>query len=312
MLTVTLNPALDVCAHVGAVEPDRKMHCDDVIVQPGGGGINVARVATRMGIVATAAAFLARDCDKRFLELLTDENVLVETIAVGGPLRQSLTVIETSTSRQYRFVLPGSAMARDHFESGLARIAELCVDESLVVVSGSSPPGVSTEDIARLVGVARSSGAVVIADTSGDALAAVAAQGTALLKPSVRELSVYMGRALASHREIEQAGRELLSSGPNGAVLVSLGEAGALLIRPDEDAAWFHAPRVLSLSTVGAGDSLVAGIAVSLERGQNLVDAVRCGVAAGTAATLARGTGLCNTADVERLLPEVLVTGVAQ
>ena len=311
MLTITLNPALDLCAHVAVVEPDRKMHCSNVIVEPGGGGINVARAAVRLGAPVTAAAFIADDCDKRFLALLAAERVHVEAISVTGPLRESLTFVETSTSRQYRFVLPGSAIDAVHFDAGLDRIAELCVDETLVVVSGSTPPGVNADDVQRLIRTVGSSDAYVIADTSGEALSAVAVAGVALMKPSVRELSVFVGASIASHEEIEAAARRLLASGPNGVVLVSLGAAGALLVRSSDASQWLHAPRVRSLSTVGAGDCLVAGVAVALQRGQSMIDAARYGVAAGTAATLAMGTGLFIAADVERLLPQVLVTGVA-
>ena len=104
---------------------------------------------------------------------------------------------------------------------------------------------------------------------------------------------------------------DLLDRGPNDAVVVSLGAAGALLVRPDAPAVRVHGPRVHALSTVGAGDSLVGAMAVALERGADMEAAVCWGVAAGTAATLAHGTGLCRRDDVERVLQHVSAHALA-
>jgi 6-phosphofructokinase 2 len=127
----------------------------------------------------------------------------------------------------------------------------------------------------------------------------------------VRELSTFAGQILPGEPEIVAAARELLDRGPNEAVVVSLGAAGALLVRPDAPAVRVHGPRVHALSTVGAGDSLVGAMAVALERGADMEAAVCWGVAAGTAATLAHGTGLCRRDDVERMLPHVSVHALA-
>lgn len=310
MLTITLNPALDLFAHIPVIEPDRKMHCTDVQVDPGGGGINVARVALRLGAAVRAVAFVSPISVGQFEALLTAEGVPLEVMQTSGLLRESFTVTESSTGRQYRFILPGPTIEPEDFETGIARIAELCAGEEMVVVSGSCPPGVTAADLARLVSLIRSCSAKVIVDTSGDMLAAVVAAGVTLAKPSVHELSVFAGEALTGNDEIERAARRLLATGPAEAILVSLGAAGALLVPADADAVWLHAPRVRPISTVGAGDSLVAGLAVALQQGATLIEAARLGVAAGTAATLATGTGLCQLADVQRLLPQVVVSSL--
>lgn len=308
MLTITLNPALDMSTSIEVVEPDRKMHCVGLALHPGGGGINVARVAARLDCEVTAAAFVSVASSERLVSMLAPEGVALEIIPIEGQLRESLTVVETSTARQYRFVLPGPAMDRDHLDAGIVAAVALARDQSLVVVSGSLPPGVTPDDLAGLVGRLREGGAEVIVDTGGTALAAVARIGVLLIKPSARELSDFAEAELTGHPELEAAARRLLALGPNRAALVSLGEAGALLVRPEEVSLWFHAPRVRAVSTVGAGDSLVGGLASALGKGATMEDATRFGVAAGTAATLSTGTGLCRPADVDRLLAEVLVT----
>jgi 6-phosphofructokinase 2 len=286
------------------------MHCSNVAIDPGGGGINVARVAVRLGADAMAVAFVAPDASAQFAALLAAENVRLEIITTCGPLRESFTVTESSTCRQYRFVLPGPKIDRDEYDKGLARIAELCTREKLVVVSGSCPPGISDSDVARLVAVARSSNAEVIVDCPGSMLAAVAAVGALMLKPSVHELEIFATKDLVAHADIDEAARRLLAMGMTRAVLVSMGATGALFVRPDEETVWVHAPRVHSTSTVGAGDSLVAGFAVAIGRGATMLEAARWGVAAGTAATLAHGTGLCQEEDVIRLLPQVTMSSL--
>jgi 6-phosphofructokinase 2 len=308
MLTVTLNPSLDVCATVPVVESERKMRCANVTIEPGGGGVNVARVVVRFGESVTAAVFLREDSSTEFLSLLTGESVSVRAVPVSGKMRESFTAQESSTSRQFRFVLPGPTLSPDDFAAGINQVVGLCADEQLVVLSGSCPPGVSPSDLAQLVGRIKRAGCEVVADVPGNALAEVSAAGVLLVKPSVRELSEFAGRSLDGHDDIEQAAVDLLATGVTGAALISMGPAGLMLVRADQRTIWFHAPHVATRSTIGAGDSLVGGVAVALQRGATLPEACRFGVAAGTAATLATGTGLCQAVDVDRLVRDVLIT----
>ncbi|MCU1345702.1 MAG: pfk-4 [Acidimicrobiia bacterium] len=308
ILTVTLNPALDVCASVDVLEPDRKMHCRDVVTDAGGGGINVARVASRLGADSVAAFLSGGATGERLCLLLQQEGIRTEVIRIAGEVRENLTAIELSSGRQYRFVLPGPVVSPEEFTLALERVAALAAYASLAVVSGSLPAGVTPKHLAAMVARLRTAGAQVIVDTSGDALLAAAAIGTVLMKPSLRELSVFAGEPLRNHAEIERAARTLLDLGPNGAVIVSLAGAGALLVEQGGQSVWIHAPQVAVASTVGAGDSLVAAVAVSLEGGDTLLEAACFGVAAGSAATLAHGTGLCRRDDVNTLRALVSVS----
>jgi 6-phosphofructokinase 2 len=311
VLTITLNPALDVAAHVPLVEPDRKLHCTDATVEPGGGGVNVARVARRLGASVTAAVLVGGATGAELVELLRDEGIATEPVTVGGTMRQSFTAVERASGRQFRFVLPGPILDGAEREAAWDRLVALASGEDAVVVSGSIPPGVDEADLVALLRRIRETGADLVVDSSDVGLHAAATVGARLLKPSVNELSRFVGRPLPGHDDIVAAARELSEVGPSGAVVVSMGAAGALLVPADGDVLWFHAPRVHVESTVGAGDSLVAATVVALHGGASLADAVRAGVAAGTAATLASGTGLCAAVDVERLLPLVTVSTMA-
>ena len=311
MLTVTLNPSVDVSTGVAVVEPERKLHCGPSRREAGGGGVNVARVAHVLGADVTAFVLVGGCSGAQLVDLLAGQRVATEAMPIAADTRESLTILEGATGRQYRFVMPGPTVTDEEMAAAEARVEALAAHSSLVVLSGSLPPNLLPRRFGSLVERIRSAGAAVIVDTSGDALGASAAAGTLLLKPSVRELSTFAGYVLSGEPEIVAAAHDLLDRGPNEAVVVSMGAAGALLVRPDAPATRVHGPRVHALSTVGAGDSLVGAIAVALERGADMETAVCWGVAAGTAATLAHGTGLCQREDVERLLHHVSVHALA-
>jgi 6-phosphofructokinase 2 len=311
MLTVTLNPSVDVSTGVAVVEPERKLHCGSTRREAGGGGVNVARVAHVLGTDVTALVLVGGCAGAQLLDLLATQGVTTEAVPIAADTRESLTVLEGATGRQYRFVMPGPTVTDEELATAEARAEALAARSSLVVLSGSLPPNVAPRRFGSLVERIRSAGAAVIVDTSGDALGAAASAGTMVMKPSVRELSTFAGEVLSGEPEIVAAAHDLLDRGSNEAVVVSLGAAGALLVRPDAPAVRVHGPRVHALSTVGAGDSLVGAMAVALDRGADMEAAVCWGVAAGTAATLAHGTGLCQRGDVERLLHHVSVHALA-
>ena len=307
MLTVTLNPAVDVAVEVPRVEPERKLHGRNQRIDPGGGGVNVARVATELGARCTAFVVAGGPTGEQLLDLLELEGIATETVRIAETTRENFTVSEASTARHYRFVLPGPTVACEEVVEIARRLEHAARAEHLAVVSGSLPCGIETAQFTSLLGSLRAVGAQIVVDTSGCALQAAAQVGTLLMKPSRRELAELTGRPLNSEAELEAAARQLLSVGDNRHVVVSLGAAGALLVSTEVATRRYHAPLVKVVSTVGAGDSLVAAMSVLLERGCDIVDAARWGVAAGTATTTSPGTALCRRPDVERLLPEVVI-----
>src|SRR5215207_9826896 len=106
IVTLTLNPAIDVCAAVPALEPERKLHCTDAETSPGGGGVNVARAIHRLGGIATAVFPCGGSTGALLCELLDAEGVTIVPVAASGITRENFAVTELSTGRQYRFVLP--------------------------------------------------------------------------------------------------------------------------------------------------------------------------------------------------------------
>lgn len=305
IVTLTLNPVIDKSTTVQALAPEKKLRCSEPKFEPGGGGINIARAIRQLGGDALAI-YPAGGHSGSFLQtLLEQQQVQSKVIPVKAPTRENLIVVEEATNNQYRFGMPGAQLLPEELEACVAAVAELEGMEYLVA-SGSLPPGVPDDIFARLAAIARKKGARFIADTSGEPLRAAAREGVFLLKPNIAELSSLVGREEIHLEKVDDVARELISLGGCELVAVSMGPAGAVLVNP-EDVYMVTPPPVRKRSTVGAGDSMVAGLVLALSEGKSLSEVLCFGVAAGTAATMNPGTELCHRADVDRLLPKLHV-----
>jgi 6-phosphofructokinase 2 len=231
--------------------------------------------------------------------LLKTEGVAYRAIAIAGFTRESLAVEERLSGNQYRFILPGPEIGRADQERCLDALAAAAPRAEYIVASGSLPLGVPEDFYARVAALAQRHGKRLVLDTSGAALKQ-AGQGIFLLKPSLRELEQLTAREIRSEPDEEAAAREVIAQGRAEIVVLSLGARGALLVSGDEIERLAAIP-VEARSTVGAGDSMLAGVVLGLTRGLKLRAALRFGMAAGAAALLGSGTQLCRFADVERL-----------
>lgn len=303
IVTLTMNPALDITSETTVVRPTDKIRCTSARYDPGGGGINVARVANELG-ASVSAVFVAGGPTGRFVtDLVLAAGVPARPITIGGETRQNLTVNETSTGLQYRFVLPGPELTADELTRCRDAFESAATGARFVVASGSLPPGVPPDWYQQIADWCRDAGTRLVLDTSGAGLAKVGS-GIHVLKVSIRELRDRSGRELATQTEQLAAARELVDDGVAHAVVVSCGGAGALLVTPC-DSLRFAAVAVAAGSGVGAGDAMVAAITVGLARGWPLPVAVRYGIAAGAAMLLTPGTATCARSDVERFFAAV-------
>ena len=309
IVTLTPNPALDIAAHVAGLVPSHKMRCFAVRRDPGGGGINVARVAHRLGGNAFAIYAAGGSVGDELAVLLDREGLAHRPVRTGGQTRESFNVFDDSSTEQYRFVLPGDSLTKEACDACIAAaLAEVSAGD-IFVCSGSLPPGAPDMFYAAALRAAKSKGARTVIDSQGAALSAVLAEGVDIVKTSARELGACLNRAPIDAREWRDALGELLCSGRVGAAAITLGEAGAFLITPDD--AWrATVPPVHASTTVGAGDSFLGGLLVRLIAGASLDDALRHAAAAGTAALLTSGTGLCDPAEVARLYQDVEIAQV--
>ena len=308
IITLTMNPALDKSASVSNVIPEHKMRCGEPSWQPGGGGINVARVAHRLGAKPVAIFPLGGHTGELFMHLLAAEGIEMLPIPIGGAMRESLAIYEEATGQQYRFNFAGPELTASETASCINAVADALEVNSLLVLSGSLPLGLPSDFYKRLIESARQCGARVIVDSSGEALQSALEAGVYLIKPNLRELDIFAGRVLERAAEREAFVSELVNSGCCQAVAVSLGAAGVMLAT-QQGIDYIRAPIVPIRSKVGAGDSMVGGLVWSLAQGHALPDAVRYGVAAGAACVMTPGTELAYRDDVHRLVEIVKQRG---
>ncbi|MGV3658202.1 MAG: 1-phosphofructokinase family hexose kinase [Chitinophagaceae bacterium] len=305
IITVTINPVIDKSTSVAGIVPEKKLRCEAPKFEPGGGGINVARAIKKLGGEALAI-YPAGGYTGRFLnDLLRDEGIKTKVVDIKKPTRENLIVVDSINNQQFRFGMPGPELLEQEWKACLQSIEEEN-DIEYIVASGSLSPGVPVDIYAQIAGIAKAKGARLIVDTSGEALQAAADEGIFLLKPNLAELSSLAGREEINAELVDDVAREVIAKGKCEVVVVSLGAAGAMLVTAS-DIVQATPPAVKKRSTVGAGDSMVAGIVWSLSKGCELKDALRYGVASGTAATMNSGTELCKLKDVECLYPLIRV-----
>lgn len=299
--TLTLNPAMDLAVATGRVVPTEKLRCTRPQHDPGGGGINVARVVKILGGDALAVYPAGGPFGDLLRRALDDIGLAHLPVAIAGDTRESFTVNEQQTGLQYRFVLPGPPLSEQERLGCLAALRGLHPAPGYLVVSGSYPPGVAAAFFDELLELAARVAARLVVDLSGEPLAYAAQRGGAyLIKPSLNELTSLMGRPLENEAQQEAALRELIQRGAAQVIVLSLGAQGALVACGDR-LERVPSPSVPVVSAVGAGDSMLGAIVHALAQGRELGEAVRYGVAAGAATVMRPGTQLCLREDVERL-----------
>lgn len=299
IITVTFNPAIDKSTSVPVLIPEKKLNCALPVYEPGGGGINVVRAIKKLGGEATAVYLAGGYSGKTFTQLLTDELVDSIVTETRESTRENLIVFDTATNQQYRFGMPGPEISEPEWQECLKSIEQIR-DVEYIVASGSLPPGIPTDIFARIAFIARKKKVRLIVDTSGEALKQAIQAGVYLIKPNLGELSSLLGKEELNIELVDDAAKEVIEKGNCEVVVVSMGPAGAMLVTK-ELALQIMPPAVKRKSTVGAGDSMVAGIALSLTRNKSLMESVQYGVACGTAATMNPGTELCKKEDAEHL-----------
>ncbi|MBN2539540.1 MAG: 1-phosphofructokinase family hexose kinase, partial [Deltaproteobacteria bacterium] len=235
---------------------------------------------------------------------LNQEGLDHRPFPIEGLTRESLVILEESTDRQYRFGMPGPKFQEQEWQEFLRELSVPERKPDYLVASGSLPPGVPADFYAQMSRVGKNRGAKVIIDVSGEALEEALNEGVYLIKPNVREFRELVGEDIKEESQIKAEAQKIVKSGRCEVLVISLGAAGALMVS-EEITEHILPPTVPIISKVGAGDSMVAGIVLSLARGKPLMEAVLFGVAAGTAAVMTPGTALCRREDTERLYENI-------
>ena len=307
IVTMTLNPTIDKSSSVDHVVAERKLSCKPPLFEPGGGGVNVSRAIKKLGGKSRLLYPAGGLTGERLQELLDEEGLDHRAFPINGMIRESLVILEESTGQQYRFGMPGPKLQKKEWELLLQELAAMEPAPDYLVASGSLPPDVPPDFYARVARAGKKRGAKTIVDASGKALKEALEEGVFLIKPNVREFRGLVGEEIKEESQIKAEAQKMVKSGRCEVLVISLGVAGALVVSK-ELTEHIRPPTVPIVSKVGAGDSMVAGIALSLARGNPLRKSVLFGVAAGSAAVMTPGTELCRREDAERLY-ESMVSG---
>ncbi len=310
IVTLTINPTIDLATTVAEVTPEHKLRCEPERRDPGGGGLNVARVVRELGGEALALYPRGGPTGELLERLLEQKGLRRWPISISGHTRENFTVAEKKSGREFRFVMPGPTLTEAEWQSCLDALSTVAADADYIVASGSLAPGVPVDFYARVARAARKQNARLVLDTSGEPLRAALEEGVFFAKPNRKEFRDMMGAQVDEPAALAAAARSFLEKGRAEVLVVSMGADGALLTTREGQ---YRAvpPPVETHSSVGAGDSFVGGMTLGLARGLPAAEAFRWGIASGTAALLSAGTDLCRREDTERLLTQVQPTRLA-
>ncbi len=303
ILTVTLNPALDIATSVDHVAPGIKLRCAPPKTDPGGGGINVARAIQLLGGKARAFVALGGDTGQTLRNLLDGFEMDLVVYDAPGETRQSIAVTDLSLKDQFRFMLPGPHWKLDDIDAVTLAIRAAAPAGGFVILSGSGPSGSRADLYSRICGALSDSGAQVIVDTSGPALTLLAlGQMTPpfVLRMDQAEAESLTRYALPRREDTADFASELVQRGAAEVVIVARGADGSVVATADQRL-FVGAAEVPVKSRVGAGDSFVGGFSFALSQGLPLEQAMIWGSSAASAAVMTDGTELCRLEDAERL-----------
>lgn len=302
IVTLTLNPTVDITWDVEDIVPTRKLRSSGGSVYPGGGGINVSHVIATLGGDSTAIFPRGGITGSLLTELLDDYAIDRQVISIGGHTRLAATMFERSTQDEYRIIPPGPDVSESEWQAVLDCVADIRCE--YLVCAGSLPRGVPDDFYARIATIARNRGIKMILDTSGRPLVEGLKAGVYLVKPNLRELEHLVGRKAPTPEKQVSVVQQIIEEGRAEMVALTLGAEGALLVWKD-GVLRLASPDVERRSTVGAGSSFVAGLTLGLAEGRPLEDTFALAVACGAAALLTPGTELCRKPDVDRLYAEI-------
>jgi 1-phosphofructokinase len=309
IVSLTLNPAVDKTIRMPSVAMGEVNRVQESYLDPGGKGINVSRLIDRLGWPTIAFGFVGGEIGEMIANALQREGVQHHLMNVPGQTRLNVTIFDESTNSGTSFYDRGPEVSIDYLNRLGEEIRPWLDVKPVLVLAGSIPPGVPDDVYADYIGLAHSVGVKTVLDTAGEALRLGIRSGPYLIKPNVTEAEQLLGRALPDLPAIVEAARELLAYGIE-VVVISMGARGAVCAQANQ--VWYAVPpTVTRRSTVGSGDSMVAGLALSIARGEDIVDGLRLGTAAGAATAMVPGTALAGPADIARLLPQVRIEPVS-
>lgn len=303
--TVTLNPALDKTVEIPSLTVDAVNRITSMRTDPGGKGINVSKVISKLGGKSIAAGILGGDTGRAILSALESMGLTTCFHFVEGETRTNMKIIDPEAHTNTDINEPGVTVSEEILGELLAELLGKVTEKDIVVISGSMPKGSPQDTYYTWTKAFREKGAKVILDADGELLKAGLKASPYLIKPNNHELSALTGKTLETPKELEETARSLMKEYGIEKTVVSMGGAGALYVTADETI-YAEGLKVPVGSTVGAGDSVVAALAVAEESGMSLEETVCLSTATGAANVMCSGTQAAEYEVVEKLIPKVV------
>jgi 6-phosphofructokinase 2 len=306
VLTLTMNPAVDVCWDVGHLADSGKNRARVRSVTSGGGGINVARGVARLGGRATALHTAGREVGRRLNRLLDEEGIDHLAVEIDGETREALVLFETESRRSHHIVPPGPHLADHEGRRCLDVLVQAIGTSRYVVASGSLPAGLPLDFYAAVARRVKKAGSLLVLDTSGPALREALAEGVFLLRCNRTEAAEITGGSVRDFDDARAVNEHLLATGAAEITIITLGELGALCSTRHGHTELYAPPLPGEpISDAGAGDSMVAALTTRLAAGDDPVSACALGVAVAAASVVTPGTEPFDREVAESLRPEV-------
>lgn len=302
--TLTLNPSLDKTIYVNELVVDDTNRATKYRYDPGGKGINVSRVLWELGERSVLFGFLGGNTGKRVEKYLIDEGLVCDFNWTSNETRENLIITTGTQIQQTKISLPGAPIREDELHRLKRKIAGRSREFEMVVLSGSIPPGLPKSIYRDLAEEALMRGDQVVLDADGEALREGLKAKPFMIKPNLHELQRMIGRELPTDQAIHAALDELLES--KTVTLIILSRGGGSVIAATAKERWVATPPKIEVhSTVGAGDSLIGGFLYQYFQVGSLEEALRWGIASGTACAASYGTELAHLGDIRQFLPQV-------
>ena len=307
LLSLCPNPCLDVYYYTGVLKEDDTNRVNNPLLSPGGKGVNAARVIARFCSNSYLALPLGGCIGKCIKELLEKEGVSSIIVEVSRETRVNTILEQKAKGKHILVSAKGSPLSEEELERLKVTVCE-CYEPEVLILGGSIPPGIRETFYGEIVENFKETKTKVIVDADGELLKQATLKGPFAIKPNKYELERLVGRPLYTVDEIVKAAEDVRNYGVE-VVVVSLGKYGALCVS-GECSFRVIPPQVEVRNTVGAGDSLVGGFALGIYQGKDIVEAVKFGVACGTATVMEEGTKLCQKEKVKDILNFITVESV--
>jgi 6-phosphofructokinase 2 len=296
-----MNPAIDKSTTTDLVMPHKKIRCNTPLYEPGGGGINVSRAIKKLGGSSVSWYLAGGKTGELLYELLEEEGIDQRNFDTQQEIRENLLVYSENTKENYRITMAGPNIDKALWKIILEEVENLKDIPEFIVASGSLPPGVPHDFYKNLAKIAKNKGSKLILDTSGEPLKMALEEGVFMIKPNLKEMAFLLNKEELTEHHIENMAHNFIKDESCEMLVVSLGAKGAMFTSRENIIEYFVPPVMPVKSTVGAGDSMIAGMLVGFMKEFWASQAVQYGVAAGTSATMTGGSQLCTKVDTDKI-----------